>query len=241
MMHLAVCDDDVAFMDTVVCLAQAYARAHVPGEKLHITRFTSPQPLLAAIEDGAWFDIFLLDVEMPKLNGLRLAAHIRALRRDAVILFLTSHTEFALEGYKVKALRYVCKLQVAQALPEALEAALDACQQKASAYLTLSHYTDVMRVPYRDILYIQHVLRSSQIVTSSWGAIADKRGLKDLFALLRDPRFLYLDRSCLVNVDYIVQISASEVTLQNGERLPVSRKRLPEVRALILQLWGEAG
>lgn len=55
------------------------------------------------------YDIVFLDVEMPKMNGMELAREIRSKMPWAIILFLTSHSEFAPDGYRVQALRYITK------------------------------------------------------------------------------------------------------------------------------------
>lgn len=61
---------------------------------------------------------------MPKLNGIELAKQIRSKLPDVILIFLTSHNEFAPQGYKVKALRYLSKLNMREQLNEALSAAV---------------------------------------------------------------------------------------------------------------------
>ena len=55
------------------------------------------------------YDLVFLDIEMPAVDGITLAKKIRAKSENAFIVFLTSHIEYALEGYEVNALRYLTK------------------------------------------------------------------------------------------------------------------------------------
>ena len=102
----------------------------------------------------------------------------------------------------------------------------------------MRHYNDVMRIPYQEIVYIRHVLRSSQIITLDLGIIKDNRGLKAIHEQLNDERFIYIDRSTFVNLDHVRQIKGSEVILRNLERLPISRQMLTKVKYTINCLWG---
>ncbi len=57
---------------------------------------------------------------------------------------------------------------------------------------------------------------------------------------LHDDRFIRVERSYFVNIDFVLQVSGAELILKNGERLPISRKLLAQVKGRILSLWGAA-
>lgn len=78
----------------------------------NISEFSNPEMLMYEVEDGKIADIFILDVEMPDMDGFELADKIRKYTETSVIIFLTSHDEMASMGYKSKALRYVIKLNL---------------------------------------------------------------------------------------------------------------------------------
>ena len=184
-------------------------------------------------------DVMTLDVEMPKMNGMELAKHIRARLPMAMIIFLTSHSEFSMEGYKFSALRYIPKLDMARQLPEALAAVQAEFAKLESRFLTVRRYSDMMRIPYQEIVYVHHVLRTSEITTLNLGVIKDNRGLKEIHGQLGDERFIYIDRSTFVNLDHIRQIKGSEVILRNSEHLPISRQMLTKVKYTINHMWGD--
>lgn len=57
------------------------------------------------------YDVIILDIEMKKLNGLETAEKVRSADSSVIIVFLTSHQEFALQSYEVNAFRYMLKSQ----------------------------------------------------------------------------------------------------------------------------------
>lgn len=106
-----------------------------------------------------------------------------------------------------------------------------------SGYLVVPHYTDALRIPYNEILYVQHILRSSQIYTLRQGVIKDNRGLKTIYSVIGDKRFIYIDRSTFVNIDFIRELKGNEIILRTGESLAISRPMLANVKETIVRMW----
>ena len=135
MYHVAICDDEVVFIDKISELLQQYAKREKLIFQFHT--FTDPSSLQDEITDGSVFDIYLLDVEMPDTDGFSLAKQIKSTQPLAPVLFLTSHIEMSREGYKVDALRYVSKLSLEEELTEALDAALEEAEKSEKSILPL--------------------------------------------------------------------------------------------------------
>ncbi|WP_304432767.1 LytR/AlgR family response regulator transcription factor [Acutalibacter muris] len=237
MYHIAICDDESVFIHQVSALLQQYAKMKNLIFQLH--SFSDPRTLQDEILDGSVHDIYLLDVEMPSIDGFSLAKQIKNAQPHAPILFLTSHIEMSREGYKVDALRYVSKLSLEDELNEALDAALAEADQAEKHYLTITHYHDIVRIPYDEILYVQKLMRYLEIHTSRQEIIKAGRGIKEIFEKIGDERFVFVSRNCFVNLDHVQQLSESFVKMDTDESLPISRRMLPGVKSTILQVWGE--
>lgn len=240
MLRLAVCDDEEKAVERIQKLIQDFLESRLEIS-VKLESFTSSQMLCHVVEAGRLFDIFLLDVEMPAPDGLETAAVIQSRIPSAVILFLTSHTEFPVvqESFKVRPLRYISKLSMQEDLPEALEAAFALCREKEPEYLTLTWYHNALRISLDDILLIRRAGRVSELVTLNHGTLYDRRSLKELLNVLADRRFCLTGKSTVVNLELVLSVSEDGLSLKNGETVPVSRKMLPGVKKEILNLWGK--
>lgn len=241
MYKLAMCDDDAVFLDNTEKIVLQYNLTHKSQYGFQIHKYISPNELLNDLAESANYDIFLLDMEMPEMSGTDLAKRIREMFPSAVIVFLSSHTEFqfAQEGYKVQAIRYVSKLMMDFTLPEALEAAIKLIERANSQYFVFSYYSEVKRIPYSDILFLQKLGHMVVIHTDNNREYQMKTQLKDVYKKLNDIRFAYVDQSTIINLDRVSQLAESEVTITGEIKLPVSRKMLPSLKASLLRLWGE--
>lgn len=237
MIRIALCDDNKEDMLQLHQKIIEWYRENSKNQSVSITEYSDSVYLSSVIDAGDSHDVFFLDVEMPKVDGFQLADKIRNKLPAAIIVFLTSHSELAPDGYKFRALRYVSKLVLSQKLPEALEAVQKEFSALESGYLVVPHYTDALRIPYNEILYVQHILRSSQIYTLRQGIIKDNRGLKAIYSMIGDKRFIYIDRSTFVNIDFIRELKGNEIILRTGESLAISRPMLANVKETIVRMW----
>lgn len=237
MIRIALCDDNKEDMLQLHQKIIEWYRENSKNQSVSITEYSDSVYLSSVIDAGDSHDVFFLDVEMPKVDGFQLADKIRNKLPAAIIVFLTSHSELAPDGYKFRALRYVSKLVLSQKLPEALEAVQKEFSALESGYLVVPHYTDALRIPYNEILYVQHILRSSQIYTLRQGVIKDNRGLKTIYSVIGDKRFIYIDRSTFVNINFIRELKGNEIILRTGESLAISRPMLANVKETIVRMW----
>lgn len=236
MFNVSVCDDSQFDIEKIKnCLSEFSKKEHID---FNISEFSNPEMLMYEVEDGKIADIFILDVEMPDMDGFELADKIREYTETSVIIFLTSHDEMASMGYKSKALRYVIKLNLERDIEEALESAVAEISSADDKTITLHRYNDYWRIPYKDIICVSRISRQLVITTRLLGEITDNRGIKEFFDTLEDNRFLFIDRSCFVNIDYISRINGFSLKLKDGQVLPISRRSLKNVKQTLLEQWG---
>lgn len=107
MLRIAVCDDDRKVIDDISDMLRRFFAER--GIKPVLTVFQRGFDLAEATERGARFDIILLDVIMPGINGIETAEEIRQYDEDVKIIFLTSSAEFAVDSYAVGAFYYMLK------------------------------------------------------------------------------------------------------------------------------------
>ncbi len=234
MIRIILCDDNAPELQQIRQTIETYIKDETP---VSIAAYTSSKQLAFDLEDSFLGDIYILDVDMPDLDGFSLADQILKKQPSAILIFLTAHSEYATRGYRYQALRYIHKLRMQDELHEALDSAFEKLQHLQKTYITLKFGSTYNRIAYEDILYVNRVSRILEIHTRSQGIIQDTHGIKDLFDMLADRRFLFIDRSCFINSDYIQSLSNLDVTLTDGQHLAVSRRMMSNLKSHIAKEW----
>lgn len=80
-------------------------------------------------------DIAILDIDMPKLNGIGLAVKIKEVLPDAAIIFLTGYSHYAVEAFKLHAQGYLMKPVNKETLAKEIEYAVSAKPPKAYPHI----------------------------------------------------------------------------------------------------------
>ena len=107
MKKIAIVDDSRAYIELITDVLTK--ESSCTEDHFEIDSFQKASSLLYELEDGNDYDIYFLDIEMPEMNGLELAREIREKNEDAYLIFITSHMEFAIDGYEVEANQYILK------------------------------------------------------------------------------------------------------------------------------------
>lgn len=230
---IAICDDEQSDLNRLENLVSHILRE----EKIEsvISVYDSSSALLRTIEEGTVFSILLLDVVMPELDGMALAAALRRQGSEAAIIFISSNREMALKGYEVSALRYLAKPVAGEKLREALLYCCHTlCSQKEILLPTDKGQTIVS---ISDILYAESQNHSTRLILTNTRLTANLM-ISGLAQLLPGKQFIFCHRTVLVNLEYVQDIHRSQFTLKNGTILPISKYRLPEVKAQLLRYLG---
>ena len=113
--------------------------------------------LIYDLEENMQFDIFLLDVEMPGMNGIELAKILEKCRKMRYIIFLTSHPQFAIRGYdrKVRAYQYLLKETMNSRLPEVMEDVIRRCLREEKQYYFIVNQHRMEKLKYQNIIHIK--------------------------------------------------------------------------------------
>ena len=123
-MRIAVCDDDALSRQQVLRFLDEYIARN--NGILTVSVFDRATALTEAVARFGSFDIYLLDILMPGMNGIQLGLQLRRSDSEGKILYLTSGPEFAYESYQVQAFDYLLKPVDKERLFASLDRALRA-------------------------------------------------------------------------------------------------------------------
>ena len=226
-MRIAICDDQDE------CLKQALSaiKVSLQGTDAHVDLFQSGLSFLRAFKNCP-YDLVFLDIEMPEIDGITLARKLRKLSNDVPIVFLTSHIEYALEGYEVNALRYLTKPVDTGKLRGVLSVVVERMRQKRTLWIK----TDMgeQKLPVNHILYMEAQNQNILIYTKN-DTYCVRYNLSDYEHELAHDGFFRIHRGYLVSLMHIKSVGKCEITLDNNTTLPVSRTKEKELKEALFQ------
>ena len=226
MLQIALCDDDIKELEHTYTLLEAYRELH-PELDIALRKFQSAYDLLDAVDARGRFDIYLLDILMPSINGIALGAAIRQKDKTAVLLYLTSSPDFALESYQVEAQGYLLKPFSENALFAALDKTAERLDAEDAKRLLIHTVGGTETVPYCKLLYAEyykHRLIAHRTDGGRVDSILYRESFDQLAApLIADGRFVKISASHIVNMQHIQNITSRQLVLANGEKLALTR------------------
>ena len=238
MLKIAICDDCPDFISQIKSEISLWQNK---PQELTTSYFTDGDALIAA-HTASPFDIILLDVAMPLINGIETAREIRKLDKRVKIVFLTSSSEFAVDSYTVKANNYLLKPIVADALYCSLDELVNELRQASRSITARSAYA-VHRVDLSSIEYIE-AQNKRVLFTLTGGKTIE--AIDPLYTyeskLLLSDGFFKCHRSYIVNIYQIDTYTQRELKTRSGWRVPISRGCFKEFEeAYFLTFFSEGG
>lgn len=221
---IAICDDQQSELNELSTLVELWS-AHTKN-KVNIVTFPSAESFLFDYAEHKDYDLLLLDVEMKEMTGIDLAKQIRKENKRVEIVFITSHFEFAGEGYEVDALHYLIKPIKQEKLFSVLNKAVEKLAvEPLSVVITCEGET--VKLFEDEVLYVESFLHYISIYTAE----QEYKIKKNLSAFAEEVSdcFYRVHRSYLVNLRAVVRISRTNVTLKGNVELPLARGKYDEI------------
>ena len=232
MLNIAICDDEKYICDFLKkSVLDCLAKADLEGS---VTVFDDGQPLVDLYrEDKANFDLLLLDISMKKCDGMTAAKLIRAVDSKVMIVFVTSSAEFVFTGYEVRAFRYILKPELLHGFTGVFKECLEELTKSNEVRFTFQKASETVSIPLREILYFESDKRII-IVRTANEEYSFYEKLDKIEEQLKKQDFVRCHQSFLVNAKKISSVKVTDLTLTNGETIPISKRRTKETNEAFL-------
>lgn len=168
------------------------------------------------------FDLVFLDIYLGNENGVDTAQALRRFDTNCMLIFITTSTDHALEGFRVRALHYLVK----PFTQEDLAALFDEIVKRLPAedrYIQVNAPGGPVRLRFQEILYAQHHQHQIHIYRTDGQETVVRQTFRELCAGLADGRFFPCSRGVIVNLEHAGDFDGTDFILKNGTRVPVSR------------------
>lgn len=206
------------------------------NEKICLKVFNNGKEFLFNLEFGI-FDLVLMDIELNSdKNGIEVSQKLREIDNEVVLVFMTNLSQYAIEGYKVKATDYIVKpisFYDFSIRMTAIFANINA--KKVKKVLIQSDGVKVVLL-VRDICYIE-VLNHSLIYHTINGDYTCRGSLGATEKEMRNYNFSLCNSCFLVNLAFVESVEGYSAII-NGEKLLISH---PKRKNFLKDLSGYLG
>ena len=231
LIRVAICEDD----DQDLASIRAYL-SRFEAEKecsFMVEHFSNPVSFLDNYHSK--YDLVLMDIDMPYLNGMETARRLRKLDSNVVLVFVTNLANYAIEGYSVDAMDYILKpvsyYEFSMKMMRVLRSLLDAQRD----YIVIPSRISSTRLPLDELIYIE--TKGHRVVFHTL-----KRDLEQYISLsalekqLTGKSFSKCSSSYLVNLKYVKKVEGF-TTYVGGEALQISHGRKRQFLMDCQQYW----
>lgn len=187
------------------------------------------------------FQVAFLDIYMPGQDGMQTARLLRQFDGDCLLIFTTTSTDHALEGFQVRAMHYLVKPFTEEELEQLTDEIL-AKVPHPEKYMDLKVNGSNIRLGYRDILYAEHFAHMIYIHTPSGKPLATRQAFKAFIEpLKKDRRFFICGRGVIVNLEHAEDFEGNAFRMDNGSSVYVSQELLKNARQAFMKFLLQRG
>jgi len=224
---IALCDDNNIFLQELRSFIQEYLVNHYIEGETYI--YDSGTNFLKCFEkDKFFFDMFFLDIDMPKIDGIEVAKQIRMYNKNLILIFLTSMEDRVYETFHFNTFRFIRKSCMLAEIEECLDKAFRLFENENTLY-SFKTKDSIVKLATQDILYFTYFNRHVEVWTIHQHYIINVNKFQDVINQFKDKNFISIHKGCIINVRYIKVINKLFIILDNNQKLSISRYKVNEV------------
>lgn len=226
-MNAIALDDEPIALDIIANFCE-----RIDTLKLEKT-FTSPDEALKYLHRFP-IDLLFLDIQMPSTTGLAFSEKIKT---NPMIIFTTAHSEYAVEGFEIKAIDYLLKPFSFERFAQAVE---KAHQFKSlminkitdeKKYLSFRVDYSMVNINIDTIEYIECFADYVKLFFTDRKNLLVRITMKELINKLPSNEFIRVHRSYIIHLDHIISIRNKKILLKNIE-IPIGQSYLESTSQL---------
>ena len=225
-MNVIAVDDECLALETLVdSIEKSLSEAQVYG-------FSKPEQALEFVsESGA--DITFLDIKMRGMTGLELAKKLKDINANINIVFVTGYSEYMSDGYEVEALHYLLKPVDKSKLFAVLDRYIKRHTPENEIMLACDEGS--IHVSSDMIIFCEAVGKKTNVHLRD-NVIVCNLGISTVKNMLPEE-FVFCHRSYIVNMRYVRSIGKTDIMLDIGEKIPLSRRLYKEVNERFIRFY----
>ena len=207
---------------------------HQKDMGFHCCEYENGEAFLEASKDQD-ITVLFLDIYMDGANGIEIAKEFRKSNKDCLLIFTTTSTDHALEGFQVRALHYLVKPYSENDISALTDEILSRIPDSGK-YIDVKVNGSNIQIPFRKIIYAEHFSHMIHIHTAGERELVTRQSFDSFITSLKmDSRFYQCNRGVVINLEHAVDFDGTGFRLDNGSNIPVSRKLLKNARQTFME------
>ncbi len=222
MINIAIVEDDATQRTQLAACVKAYFTEN--NQPVRITEYSDGAAILENYPKNP--DLILMDIDMPKLDGLEASRRIRTFDADVLLIFITNMIQCALDGYSVDAMDFIVKPVNEWNCRQSFLRALRRIRHRRGHHIRLQCKKNPVVLNINKILYAE-TQSHAVLLHLKTGELIISESMQSLESKTSGFPFFRCHSSFLVNLDAVDQIGRTEVFVA-GVPIPVSKYRRAE-------------
>ncbi len=239
MYAVAVCDDEEPVLRHIArSISLEFERR---GQPTVVDEYSGATALEKRFQLANSYDVLLIDIDMPKLDGIEFCRRFREQGGDSLIVFVSNREELVFKTFEVAPFRFVRKSRLRKEIGKLCDDIIIELERRADKFLCFNDEqgSRMYSVNIRKLMYVEASRKYCKLC-SVGDTLEIQIQFNEMMAKLGAMGFIQIHRSYLVNPAFIYLIDNDSVTLDDGERLPMSRNRRNDVKDSFFH-WRRAG
>ncbi len=239
-MQIAICDDRLSYSSKIKELIRQYAQTESKSS-FALSTFSTGRELLNYVDENGGFDLYIMDVIMPGMNGIELASSLRGREDTGLVVYLTTSPDFAVDSYRVRAFDYLLRPVDRERFFAVMREAEDHFSRYVREMIPVKTPESVRLIPIRDIRYAERVGRQviyhlvdDTVINSSTINDSFKNAISEL---LHHNGMLLVGSSYAVNLFYVTEVTKSDLVISDQFFIPIPRRMYGTVLAEWERYW----
>lgn len=235
MLRISICDDEQDMLSKVQEVTELFFRTHCVDYS--INTYQHSDNLQYDLQDGISYDLFLLDIEMPGMDGMALAKELNTVLPMAKIIFITSHLEYAIAAYEYSVFRYIPKNMIDEKLTAALKDFYKLYGLERNSYYLIKVKNHVEKLSYRDIFYVLKDGKYAVFYLRNRQIASIRKTLSQVFSEINQKYFYFADRGCIINLVNVMGMDGETIVMPDGQHITISKSSVAEFKSVLLRFW----
>lgn len=161
------------------------------------------------------YDLILLDIEMPMMNGLEVARRIRRTDSNVIIVFITNLANYAVQGYEVEALDFIVKPYTYNTFRFRMDRIVSRIENKSrNSAILINSKDQTYRIEVSSLVYVE-VDHHALIYHTQKNQISIRGSMKEAESILIPLGFCKCSQSYLLNLRYVTRVEKDTVYLKD--------------------------